>query len=145
MPRKCPDGEPTWDAVAIALGIDNRTLSFKRKIPGAPQGKDVDEWRSYLDEQESNDDDLPKSLKVKKLKEEIRWRKLKNDSIDGRLQQDAKQEAMAIVQAEAKKLRSVLVGLVPAQIGRDCAGKTGAEIEPIVRKAIEAAMEGVCK
>lgn len=39
--------EISWDAVAVAAGIDLRRLHRLRLSPGAPTTKDVDAWRAF--------------------------------------------------------------------------------------------------
>lgn len=38
----------TWDSLAVALNINVREIYRARKLPGAPETKDLDEWREYF-------------------------------------------------------------------------------------------------
>jgi hypothetical protein len=42
------DKETSWDALASALNVNRRTLLDLRFKPGAPAGRDQDEWRAFL-------------------------------------------------------------------------------------------------
>lgn len=39
---------PTWDALAVALNMPVREIYRARKLAGAPQGKDVDDWQEWF-------------------------------------------------------------------------------------------------
>ena len=45
----------TWDALAVALNMPVREIYRARKLPGAPEGKDLDEWREYFKQSNSLD------------------------------------------------------------------------------------------
>jgi hypothetical protein len=38
----------TWDDLAAALNVPVRELYRERKLPGAPEAKDLDAWREYF-------------------------------------------------------------------------------------------------
>ena len=145
MPKRpTTDVAATWDELASRLGVRVRRIYELRNRPGSPDSKSVSAWKDWLDDsagQSSGDDSDNDELKNEKLREDIRGRRIRNDRDEGVLIDEAQQAAREIVVAEAKRLRSVLLGLVPGRLAKGVVGKTGAEIETIARTLLEEALQ----
>ncbi len=144
--RNKSDLADNWDALAGMLDVPPRRLYEWKNIPGAPKKKSVTEWQEWIDERESlsapsDDDEENSDLKMQKLAQEVRKLKINNDLKEQVMVAEAKQAAQDLLIAAGKRLRSVLVGLVPARLAKASAGRTGPEIEVIARDLIEAALQ----
>lgn len=135
----------TWDALAGAIDVPVRRIYEWKELPDAPKNKSISAWQEWVDERNSADSDDEDAgeegaLKVQKLEQEVRKLRINNDLKEQVLVNEAKQAAQDLLISAGKRLRSVLVGLVPARLSKASVGRTGAEIEVIARDLIETAL-----
>lgn len=135
----------TWDALAGALELPPRRLYEWKELPTAPKNKSLSAWQDWIEENKTespeDDDTIEGALKVQKLEQEIRKLRINNDLKEQVLVNEAKQAAQDILIAAGKRLRSVLVGLVPARLAKASVGRSGPETEVIARDLIETALQ----
>lgn len=141
--RQTSDDAETWDGLAGLLDIPTRRLHEYRKRDGAPESKSVSEWEEWVSEHavpSAADAAEPSAIDLLIKTETHRKLKIKNDRDEGTLIDEAQQAAREILVSEGKRLRSILVGLVPSRLAKACAGKSGSEIEVAARTIVEAAL-----
>lgn len=145
--RRTSDEAKTWDELAGRLSIPVRRLHEHRHRAGCPLTKSVSDWSDWLEtlspdtgsdvNAKGQDAEIERKIRL----ETFRKLRIKNDRDEEALVTEAEQAAREIVVAEGKRLRSLMVGLVPGRLAAVAAGKTGAEIETLARSIIEAALQ----
>jgi len=139
------DEAKSWDALAASVDIPVRRIHEWRAMDSAPKNKSVSAWQDWIEENKtpasSDDDEADGELKTEKLREEVRKLRINNDLKEQVMVNEAKQAAQDLLIAAGKRLRSVLVGLVPARLAKASVGRSGPEIEVIARDLIETALQ----
>ena len=141
--RASTDDAESWDGLAGLLDIPVRRLHEYRKRDGSPNGKSLSDWEEWIGEHaaSSTGTDAESSAIDRLIKDEThRKLKIKNDRDEGTLVDEALQAAREVLVTEGKRFRSIVIGLVPARLAKACVGKSGPEIETLVRSHLEAAM-----
>lgn len=129
--------EASWDSVAKELGVTRQSLVNWRGRPGAPQGRDVGEWRAYIEaEKLGGQGKRGSELRDEKIRYETELIKAKIDREKRRV--IPTEEVNALLLHIATTGKTLLYQFMETEAPPKLDGLAAAQMRPILREMADA-------